>query len=226
MAERPLAATDVEVVARLRTREGEEIAYPCRFTSDEWTRLGEFATEAEALSRTRLLSQRGTSLKLSVMMDDNGVRYQSTGLPDADDFRACLLLMRPFVLEDERTHFPKIRNILARRLNHPAFQRYLDRQKEIFDGARQLMVVMSSGIQVNSTATLDRLWLNAYHYHRDKRKRAKFEALHDEHTLPLEFSDALFQDIMMERARAVLDVGNAIYSMQRNRVVTPFPGDL
>jgi hypothetical protein len=44
--------------------------------------------------------------------------------------------------------------------------------------------------------------------------------------LPLEFSDALFQDIMMERARAVLDVGNAIYSMQRNLMVTPFPGDL
>ncbi len=226
MAETPLDATEVEVVARLRTREGEEIAYPCRFTSDDWTLLGEFATEAEALSHIRTLPQRGTSVKLSVTMDDNGVRYQSTGLPDPDDFRACLHLMRPFVLERERTFFSRIRNILARRLNQPAFQRYLDRQKEIFDGARQLMVVMSNGTQVNSTATLDRLWLNAYHYHRDKEKRATFEALHDDLTLPREFSDALFQDIMMERARAVLDVGNAIYSMQRNRVVTPFPGDL
>jgi hypothetical protein len=120
-----------------------------------------------------------------------------------------------------------IRNILARRLNHPAFQRYLDRQEAIFDGTRQLMVVMSNGVQVNSTATLDRLWLNAYQYHRDKEKRATFEALHDQHTLPLDFSDVLFQDIMMDRGRAVLDVGNAIYSMQRNRgvrVIHPYVG--
>jgi hypothetical protein len=226
MAERPLDATDIEVVARLRTREGEEIAYPCRFTSDEWALLEEFATEAEALSRTRLLSKRWGNFEVSLTMDGEGLRFHPTSLPDPDDFRACLLLMRPFVLEGERTFFPRIRKILAGRLNHPAFQRYLDRQKEIFEGLRQGMVVMSNGVQVNSATTLDRLWLNGYHYHRDKGKRAKFEALHDGHTLPLEFSDALFQDIMMERTRAVLDVGNAIYSMQRNRVVTPFPGDL
>jgi hypothetical protein len=223
MPEPPLT---IDVIARLRTREGEDVAHPCQFTVDEWALLEEFATEAKTLSGARLFSHRGPSLTLSITVNEEGMQHEASGLPDPDDFRACLLLMRPFVLENERTYFHKIRNLLARRLTHPAFQRYVKRQKEIFNGARQMMLVMSNGTHVNSATTLDRLWLNAYHYHRDKDKRAKLEALHNEQTMPLAFSDALFQDIMLERARAVLDVGSAIYSLQRNRVVTPFPGDL
>jgi hypothetical protein len=89
---------DVEVTARLQTRQGEEITHACRFTADEWSLLEEFVAEAKQLSGTRLLSQRGLSLTLSMTMDDNGMRYQSAGQPDPGDFRACLLLLRPFVL--------------------------------------------------------------------------------------------------------------------------------
>ena len=36
----------------------------------------------------------------------------------------------------------------------------------------------------------------------------------------------MFIHILLDRARAVVDVGNAFYALQRNLVVTPFPGDL
>jgi hypothetical protein len=48
--------------------------------------------------------------------------------------------------------------------------------------------------------------------------------LHDDATLPMGFSRALLIGIMLERARAVVEIGNACYALQRNRVVTPFPG--
>ena len=86
------------------------------------------------------------------------------------------------------------------------------------------MRVVSHGTLINSTETLD-LWLNAYEYHRDDEKRVEFEALHDGN-LPMEYSRALFIHILLDRARAVVDLGNAFYALQRNLVVTPLPGDL
>jgi hypothetical protein len=85
------------------------------------------------------------------------------------------------------------------------------------------MLLVSHGQIINSTETLD-LWLNAYEYHRDDDKRVAFEALHDD-ALPIGFSRALLIDIMLDRARAVIELGNAIYALQRNLVVTPLPGD-
>ena len=69
------------------------------------------------------------------------------------------------------------------------------------------MRVVSHGTLINSTETLD-LWLNAYDYHRDDEKRVEFEALHDGN-LPIEYSRALFIHILLDRARAVVDLGNA-----------------
>jgi hypothetical protein len=67
-------------------------------------------------------------------------------MPDPDHFRALLLLMRPFVLKNEGTHFGKVVNILRSRLDHPAFRTYLERQKAIFAGQRQqAMKLFSNG---------------------------------------------------------------------------------
>jgi hypothetical protein len=123
------------------------------------------------------------------------------------------------------TYFLRVRNIVARRLDHEAFRAYLDRQKEIFDGRRcQAMLVWSNGMLVNSVETLD-LWLNGFEYHRDDDKRALFESLHDERFLPMGFTLAMLTNIMLDRARAVVEIGNAIYALRRNIVVTPLAGD-
>jgi hypothetical protein len=84
------------------------------------------------------------------------------------------------------------------------------------------MRVISNGTLINSTETLD-LWLNAFEYHRDDKKRAKFEALHDDDTLPVNYSRALFVHIMLDRARVVIEIGNPLYALQRNLVVTSLP---
>jgi hypothetical protein len=68
------------------------------------------------------------------------------------------------------------------------------------------MRLVVNGTLINSTDTLD-LGLNAYEYHGDDDKRAKFEALHDDHLLPMEYSRALLISIMLDRARAVVEIG-------------------
>ena len=127
-------------------------------------------------------------------------------------------------MQKEATLFGKVVNILRSRLDHPAFRRYLDRQKAIFAGQRQqAMKLFSNGTVINSTETLD-LWLNGFEYHRDADKRTQFEALQSE-TLPVEVSLNMLAGIMLDRVRAVLDIGNAIYNVRRNIAICPFPGD-
>jgi hypothetical protein len=77
---------------------------------------------------------------------------------------------------------------------------------------------------VNSSETLT-LWLNAYEYHRDEDKRAAFESLHDGILPVAEHSRAVFVGMMLDRARAVIEIGNAIFALKRNAAISPFPGD-
>ena len=216
---------DISVNARLRKRDGEEIEHACTFTPEEWQLLERFAQYARELTKTTLLSTPG-HLEFSISADENEVRFKGTSLPRPDQFAELLLEMRPFVLQREATNFYSIAKILSRRLDHPAFRKYLDRQKAIFDGQRcQLFKAISDGTVINSSETLT-LWLNAYKYHRDEDKRAAFEALH--HGMPpavREHSEAMFMAMVLDCARAVIDVGNAIFALRQNAAVSPLPGD-
>lgn len=213
----------VAILVRLQMPDGTEVTHAAHFTADEWRVLEAFSTYAAQLSRTTLISTDPGDLRLAISASDAGVTSE-VAMPDPDHFRALLLLMRPFVLKKEGTYFGKVVNILRSRLDHPAFRTYLDRQKAIFDGRRlQAMKLFSNGTVINSTETLD-LWLNGYEYHRDVDKRTRFEALQGE-TLPAEVSLNLLVGIMLDRARAVLDIGNGIFDLRRNVAICPFPGD-
>jgi hypothetical protein len=217
--------TIICVTARLRRLDGTEIEHACSFTPDEWQRLDRFISYARDLTKTTLLST-DWALKFSISADEDGARFEGTSLPDPDHFRALLLLMRPFVLQHEETSFERVVNILARRLDHPAFRVYLDRQKAIFDGQRcQLFKSVSNGTVINSPAMLT-LWLNAYEYHRDEEKRLAFEALHHGMQPMIEHSEAVFVAMMLDQARAVIEIGTAIFALRQNAAISPLPGDI
>jgi hypothetical protein len=213
----------IAILVKLQLPDGTEAAHVADFAADEWRILEAFSNYAAELSRTALVSTDPGELRLSISASDAGVATE-VAMPDADHYRTLLHLMRPFVLQKEPTHFGKIVNILRSRIDHPAFRAYFDRQKAIFAGQRQqAMKLFSNGTVINSTETLD-LWLNGFEYHRDANKRTQFEALQSE-TLPVEVSLNLLAGIVLDRVRAVLDIGNAIYNVRRNLAICPFPGD-
>jgi hypothetical protein len=213
----------IAILVKLQLPDGTEAAHVADFAADEWRILEAFSNYAAELSRTALVSTDPGELRLSISASDAGVTSE-VAMPDPDYYRALLHLMRPFVLQKEATHFGKIINILLLRLDHPAFRTYLDRQKAIFAGQRQqAMKLFSNGTVINSIETLD-LWLNGFEYHRDADKRTQFEALQSQ-TLPVEVSLNLLAGIVLDRVRAVLDIGNAIYNLRRNVAISPFPGD-
>jgi hypothetical protein len=88
------------------------------------------------LSTTRLLSQPG-ALRFSLASRENGgVQFEASSLPDRDDFRALLLLMRPFVLIKKENFFRRAAKTLRRRIDEPHIKSYINRQRQIFSGAR------------------------------------------------------------------------------------------
>lgn len=84
--------------------------HPCSFAPDEWQLLKRFVSYAQDLAKTTLLSTNA-ALRFSISADENGVRFERTELPEPDDFRALLLLMRPFVLKREKTRFLDVVNV-------------------------------------------------------------------------------------------------------------------
>jgi hypothetical protein len=126
---------EVVVVAKMRTKDGLEITHNCKFAADEWQRFDRFVAYARELAGTTLLSTNW-DFRFSLSADDDGVEFEPVAMPHPDHVRALLLLMRPFVLKDEETNFERVTNILLRRLDHPAFRTYLERQNVIFDGQR------------------------------------------------------------------------------------------
>lgn len=214
----------IKVTARFKKRTGEEIAHRCEFPPDEWRTLTLFVSRADELARTTLLSTP-SGINFSLHVDADGVMtFIPRQMPHPDHFRALLHLMRAFVLQGEATHFGKIRNILRRRLDHPAFDAYLERQKQIFDGARcQAFGIMSDGTMLNSSKMLD-VWLNGYEYHGDEEKRQRFEDLHGD-VLSKELTEALFVAMMLDRARVVIELRNAIQALRHGLTASSLPGD-
>jgi hypothetical protein len=209
----------MNVIFRLVDGAGE---YPCEISGDHWRVLLAFRTFAQELCNTRLLAAPGRwDFGMSWSDGDDGVTFHARQMPDPDDFRAFLLLMRPFVLNNEPTFYPRVRNILCRHLHSTPFQEFLDEQLRIFQGKRcQSFTVVSDGVVLNSDETLMK-WLNAYEYHRDHEKRQALEQLHD--VWPLGFSKGMWGVMMLHKARAVVELAGWILAAERGLRCQPLP---
>jgi hypothetical protein len=212
----------VQVVARLRTNDGRLVEHACAFEAGEWALLQRFGQFADELRSTELVSKPG-GLRWSQRFDDEGTRFEILEEPARDSFRALLHAVRPFVLADEETSFGKIRKLLARRLDDPDFRRYLEREKARFNGTMPGKIqFVADGVLLNSDEIV-RKWLNAYEYHRDRDKAQEIEALHDGEIFPLEMTRMHVVDLVLDKTRAVLELFNAVRSLERNIVIEPFP---
>jgi hypothetical protein len=214
----------VKVLATFRRSTGEEIQQACEFPADEWRALERFVECAYRLAETRLLS-RPDGVKFEISCDEQGVtRFRAEKVPAPDDFSAMLHRMRPFVLKSEATSVERIRGILGRRFRHPVFQSYLDRQWDVYEGKRyQSFAYVADGELLNSSTMLTR-WLNTYEYHQDEDDYAYFEALKAE-AAPWQFTEATYIAMMLDRARVVMALRQAVEALRRNVSIVPLPGD-
>ena len=95
---------------------------------------------------------------------------------------------------------------LLKEFNHPYFRGLIVVQREMYNGKRlqEQFEITSNDVLLNSEEVLQQ-WLNAYEFHRDKKKKSFIDSLHQ--LLPLEASKAIFLSLLTEKARAANNVG-------------------
>lgn len=187
------------------------------FTDEEWALAVEYAEYASVIETTQWV-RRGMATNLSVKWDEAQGLTTKTELPTDVELREFLHVLRPLILQDERTFFLKILKIFSRhiRLDGFAFFKQLKGQFTGHDFTRQVRIeVQRAGetdrILLNSDDFL-RLWLNAYEYHRDRGNRARIEELHE--VVDLEHTKALMLHLLVDKTRAILSLRGLIATFQ------------
>lgn len=97
----------------------------------KWTdyeRLRLFADEAEALSKTRLLSREKLDFGFQIAVSILGTTVKERGI-DEDDLRSFLLKLRPFLSDDEPVFLHGIYNICEKLIPHEQVLPYIRKSR-------------------------------------------------------------------------------------------------
>lgn len=192
---------------------------------EDWDLVEAFRKEAARL-RTSEWIKSGLDDDYTLESDSTGRTAVKLPNPPSDAaVRELLHLLRPFVLQNERTFFPKVTGRLWRYFAHDYIRTILAQHRDGFnDGYDRAYfeLSVSSTIEgatgqngndnfVINDAEAFSLWLNAFEYHRDERKRKQLiEKLGAE---PDDLTLAQFRRMIADKARAVLHVASFLDSI-------------
>lgn len=184
-------------------------------SDDEWQLLLEFANYADQLGTTEFV-QDGIRDHCEIAAD--GSLRITNPLPPAGYIRELLHVLRPFILEKERTYYNRITSILRRRIDHRLWHGLIKGYVRSFraDNSQKFFTVKVEDLVLNSEEALD-LWLNGYEYHHDPEKRTR---LASNTTGELsEASRSLFVDTLGAKVEAILEVRDLIRYLERGSIL-------
>jgi hypothetical protein len=175
---------------------------------EEWNMLASFLDDFERLAATRVAN--GGQVKVRLEFDARSGFSSSGEMPPDDDVAAFLHRLRPFVLNDERSNFYRVCNVLGRSVGHRGITAMLQRQRDEFSGKlfQSQIQITSNHAVVNSEKVLQN-WLNAYEYHRDAGRRDELAKIHHEQ-FPLEAIRPVLFSMLIDKARAIAAIADVV----------------
>ena len=158
---------------------GEQSSQTVEFSDAEWATLRQFAAHADALAATKYV-QDGMPGTFQWHFEEGKGAWTEADLPSDDVLAAALHRLRHVFLEEEPASFVKAAAILGRRVSVPEYRQLLKRIRRVYDGKRleSMFYFQVSDLELNTPQTF-RDWINAYEYHGDPEKRARFDAVSD-----------------------------------------------
>ena len=198
-------------------RESDQSVDVCagEIADTDWDLIEAFRGEATKL-RTSEWVLAGLDTHHTVSGDSTGKMVIDWPNPPSDAAVHQLLhLLRPFILKNEQTYFPKFTGRLWRYFTHSYLRQLLAEHRQGFDHgygrAYFTLSVSPDGGQgndeddlvINDARAFD-LWVNAFEYHRDETKRRLF--LEKLGTVPNDLTLTNFRCMIADKARAVLHV--------------------
>ena len=209
------------ITTKRKTEEGkEEVVETIRgpIPSEEWDLLLRFKAESESLWNTlQRCGDLNTRVSLKWNIEDGVLDASDSINLDENDLSAILHKMRPFILNKEKTNFYKVANIIKRKIKSEYIHHLVETIKSRFSG-KELSDMMQAfflrgqeNMLINSENIFMK-WLNAYEYHRDDKKRELLEEI--DKVVPKTFSRSLFESSLIDRSKAVIELGTIISSLE------------
>jgi len=191
---------------------GNVIQVKGEITDGDWEKLLRFKEYAEQLLELRAIKD-GMQVKCNFKTDAKGGIDTTCEFPPDDDIAAFLHRMRPFILQKEPTSFFKVSRILHDYFDHPLIRKIIKKNSDLFSGKdfQSQIQIKINDVLINSDTILTK-WLNAFEYHRDTEKQRELEELHK--LIPLEYSKAIFISMIIDKAKAVLEINRMIKGLE------------
>ena len=206
-------------------------------SEQKWELLTRFRDEVARLRSCRWVKDGVPSrFKINVNPAD-GMKLEMPGKPDETAVVEVLHCLRPFVLENEDTHFLKAVKALQSGVRDKRFKASLKPYRDRFTGDDQKDLVRlyelgvdsslidpaqpfedmlkeysDKHLQLNTEKAL-KLWLNAFEYHRDEDKRKEFETRTGGE--PDELALAVFRSLIAGKVEAVIKFANLLESVAK-----------
>ena len=138
----------------------QTVSFAAAFTDDEWALFDRFLSASERLIQSRLFH----ATHKFVLTEDTA---EVTGHSD-EELDAVRLRLRPFQLHDESTSINRFQNVVKRRIEREDIRDWLKSLGKQFRSENSVAGYSVKGVQVNSEEVFIK-WLNAYHYHGDRK---------------------------------------------------------
>jgi len=187
---------------------GEEVSLSGEVSDEEVRLLEDFVRYAEEVWNTDFI-KNGDMGELNINWDRESGTQITASLPDWNQVMVFLHKFRPLLLNDEKTNFYRIHNLLAKKLDHPYFRKSLGLQHELYSGkvCQSEFQFRSNEVLINSEKVLFD-WLNSHEYHRDEDKKKFIASLHQ--MFPLDGSKVIFLRLLTHKTLATINVANLI----------------
>lgn len=182
------------------------------FLEDELRVLDEFVREEQCLSSCAPIKQ-----SLKIKLDISAVLGKQTQAKmsgvSIDDMAIILHRLRPFILGNERTFYPKICKLIKRRIKNDFIHQTVNNHRDVFLGKKSLGIVvhLDNGEVVNREKQFQ-VWLNADHYHRGMNEKETIEQIRG--NFPGDFVDSLFWMMIVQKINAIKGMSNNIQALR------------
>jgi len=211
----PAAAERVETMPQIsftvtQRASGKKAVVKADFSEEELGRLNAFCEYVRDVLSIKLV-QAGIQCSIDLDYREGVGTTISTDLPPEEEIMALLHRLRPLILNDELASFNAVCGIIGRQIDEPLVREALKYQRRVYDGRRmqEQLVVTSTNDELQRIINSEQVlfgWLNAFEYHRDERKRAEIEKLHQ--LIPLDHSKAIFLMLISDKIRAITAVAD------------------
>lgn len=186
---------------RIQYDNQEMIFLTASFDDAEWKCLTMYLEYVKELETTAI-SRNGALSNLTIVINEEGEVNFKTKAPKQIEIAELLHKLRPFILQDEKTFFNKISNILKRKIENKKFRSTIDDNINLFEGKEmsEKLNITSNNLEIISQRAL-LMWLNSYEYHRDIEKREELNAIFK--NLSKEAVEVIFLMLIIEKLKAI-----------------------